>query len=146
MAGLGFAVVTVAPGLFAANADGRGVAAALVQRVKAGSSTPVYEEIVTRDAATNRFVPKPNDLGPDGEQVFLELYGTGIRGRGALTAVQATVGGALMEVLYAGEAPGYVGLDQVNVRLARGLIGRGEVDLVLTVDGKVANTVRISVK
>jgi uncharacterized protein (TIGR03437 family) len=138
-------VLTVAPGLFAANADGRGVAAALVQRIKA-DGTRVYEEIVVRDAATNRFVAKPIDLGPDAEQVFLELYGTGIRRRTAQTAVQVTVGGAPMEVLYADAAPVYVGLDQVNIRLARTLIGRGEVDLVLTVDGKTANTVRISIK
>jgi uncharacterized protein (TIGR03437 family) len=74
------------------------------------------------------------------------LYGTGIRRRTAQTAVQVTVGGAPMEVLYADAAPVYVGLDQVNIRLARTLIGRGEVDLVLTVDGKTANTVRISIK
>jgi uncharacterized protein (TIGR03437 family) len=138
-------ITQVAPGLFAANADGRGVAAALVQRIKA-DGTRVYEEIVTPDAATGRFVARPIDLGPDGEQVFLELYGTGIRKRSALAAVQAAVGGAPMEVLYAGEAPGWVGLDQVNVRLARTLIGRGEVDLVLTVDGRQANRVTLNIR
>jgi len=37
-------------------------------------------------------------------------------------------------------------LGQVNARLPRSLIGRGEVEVVLTVDGKAANTVRISIK
>ncbi|MGH9855169.1 MAG: hypothetical protein ACREBD_35500 [Blastocatellia bacterium] len=37
-------------------------------------------------------------------------------------------------------------MDQVNLRLPRGLAGRGEVNVVLTVDGKTANTVRINVK
>jgi uncharacterized protein (TIGR03437 family) len=39
-----------------------------------------------------------------------------------------------------------VGLDQANVRLPRNLIGRGEVDVALVVDGKTANTVRIGIK
>ncbi len=38
------------------------------------------------------------------------------------------------------------GLDQVNALIPRSLLGRGEVDVVLTVDGKVANTVRVAIK
>ena len=38
------------------------------------------------------------------------------------------------------------GLDQVNLRVPRSLIGRGEVDVVLTVDGKIANTLRVNIK
>jgi uncharacterized protein (TIGR03437 family) len=56
------------------------------------------------------------------------------------------IGGVNSEVLFAGDAPGFVGLDQCNVRLSRSLIGRGEVDVVLTVDGESANTVRISIR
>jgi uncharacterized protein (TIGR03437 family) len=37
-------------------------------------------------------------------------------------------------------------VDQVNARIPRSLIGRGEVEVVLTVDRKEANRVRISVK
>jgi uncharacterized protein (TIGR03437 family) len=39
-----------------------------------------------------------------------------------------------------------VGLDQINVLIPRSLIGRGEVDVMLTVDGKAANTVRVAIK
>ena len=49
-------------------------------------------------------------------------------------------------MFYAGLAPGFVGLDQVDVGLPRSLIGRGEVDLVLTVDGRAVNTVRINIR
>jgi len=49
-------------------------------------------------------------------------------------------------VSYAGAQGSLVGLDQVNVKLPRALNGRGEVDLVLTVDGKTANTVRVRIK
>ena len=41
----------------------------------------------------------------------------------------------------------FVGLDQVNLGpLPRSLTGRGEVDIVLTVDGKVANTVTVTIQ
>jgi len=49
-------------------------------------------------------------------------------------------------VLYAGEAPGYPGLDQINVLAPTSLAGRGSVDLTLTVDGKKANTVKLTFK
>jgi len=32
------------------------------------------------------------------------------------------------------------------VRLSRGLIGKGEVDLALTVDGQTANTLKVHIK
>jgi uncharacterized protein (TIGR03437 family) len=38
------------------------------------------------------------------------------------------------------------GLDQVNVQLPRSLAGRGDVDVVLTVDGKIAIMVRVNIK
>jgi uncharacterized protein (TIGR03437 family) len=41
---------------------------------------------------------------------------------------------------------GFVGLDQVNIVLPRTLIGKGLINVVLTVDGKVSNTVQISIK
>jgi uncharacterized protein (TIGR03437 family) len=44
------------------------------------------------------------------------------------------VGGEAGNVAFAGEAPGFVGLDQINVLLSRSLIGRGEVEVLLTVD------------
>ncbi len=49
-------------------------------------------------------------------------------------------------MIYAGLQGDFFGLDQVNVRIPRSLIGRGEVDIVLTVDGKVANTVKVWIK
>jgi len=85
-------------------------------------------------------------LGPETDQVFLVPFGTGFRFRSSLSAVTVKIGGADVEVLYAGEAPGFIGLDQLNVRLSRSLIGRGEVDVALTVDGRTANVVRVNVK
>jgi uncharacterized protein (TIGR03437 family) len=138
-------IAAVAPGVFAANASGRDVAAASAFRRRGNVGT--FEPVAQFDAATSRFVTLPIDLGLETDQVFLVLFGTGLRFRSSLAAVTCQIGGTSSEVLYAGEAPGFVGLDQVNVGpLPRSLIGRGEVDVVLTVDGLVANTVRINIK
>jgi uncharacterized protein (TIGR03437 family) len=40
----------------------------------------------------------------------------------------------------------YEALDQVNVRVPRALIGKGEVNIVLIVDGVRANAVTVKVK
>jgi len=138
-------IASVAPGLFAANANGQGVAAAVALRVSA-DGTRRFEPVARFDAAANRFVSAPIDLGPESDQVFLILFGTGFRFVSSLSAAVATIGGANAEVLFAAEAPGFAGLDQANVRLPRGLIGRGEVDVKLVVSGKPANTVSITIK
>ncbi|MBI1760370.1 MAG: hypothetical protein HYR56_02945, partial [Acidobacteria bacterium] len=138
-------IAAVAPGLFAANANGQGVAAAVALRIKANGAQS-FETIARFDTATQRFVSTPIDLGPAGEQVFLLLFGTGLRGRSALTATTALIGGVNAEVSFAGAQGDLVGLDQVNVAVPRTLIGRGEVDIVLTVDGKATNVVRVNIK
>ncbi len=133
---------SVAPALFAANSNGRDVPAAVLLRVSSGNSQ-VYEPVAVFDSVQNKFIARPIDLGAETDQVFLVGYGTGWRNRSSLGAVEVKIGGQTCEVLYAGEAAGYFGLDQVNVRLLRNLIGRGEVDLELTVDGIKANVMRV---
>jgi uncharacterized protein (TIGR03437 family) len=128
-------IAPVAPGLFSADATGQGLAAAMIQRVKADGSQTV--EPITQ---------LPIDLGPEGEQVFLNLFGTGIRFRSSLTNVRAQIGGVEAEVVYAGPQGEYVGLDQINIRIPRTLIGRGTVNVALIVDGKAANIVTITIK
>ncbi len=138
-------ISTVAPGLFTANASGQGVAAAIALRIKADGSQS-FEPIAQFDAAQGKVVDIPIDLGPDTDQVFLLLFGTGIRYRSSLSAVSAKIGGADGQVTFAGAQGGFVGLDQVNVRLSRNLIGRGDVDIALTVDAQAANTVKVTLK
>lgn len=138
-------VSPVSPGLFSANADGQGVAAATALRVKVGGAQ-VFEPIARFDAGQSRFTPIPIDLGPDGEQVFLLLFGTGLRGNSGLQTVSVKIGGVDAETFYLGAQGSFVGLDQGNVRIPRGLAGRGEVDVVVSVGGRVANTVRVSIK
>jgi uncharacterized protein (TIGR03437 family) len=136
-------ITNTAPGLFAANANGQGVAAAVIFRVKANGAQS-FETMAQFDGS--RFVTVPIDLGPADDQVFLIAYGTGMRLRASLAAVSATLGGVNGEVLYAGVAPDFVGLDQVNVRIPRSLAGRGELDVSLNVESRATNTVRINVR
>ena len=70
----------------------------------------------------------------------------GIRFRNSVATVTAKIGGADAQVLFAGAQGNFAGLDQVNVRVPRSLIGRGEVDVLLTVDGQIANSVRVDIK
>jgi uncharacterized protein (TIGR03437 family) len=138
-------VASVAPGLFSANADGQGVAAAVVLRVKPDGSQS-FEPAVRFDPAQGKFFSVPIDPGPESDQVILILFGNGFRFRSLLSAVTVRIGGVETQVFYANLAPGFVGLDQANVLLPRSLTGRGEVDVVMTVDGQAANTVRVAIK
>jgi uncharacterized protein (TIGR03437 family) len=138
-------IAATAPGLFSADASGQGVAAAVALRVKADGSQ-VFEPVASFDAAQNRFVAVPIDLSNASEQVFLLLFGTGLRNHTALANVGVKIGGETVEVLYAGSQGGFAGLDQMNLRLPRSLQGRGEVDVLVSVDGRAANTVRINAK
>ncbi|MBI1352980.1 MAG: hypothetical protein GC160_01450 [Acidobacteria bacterium] len=136
-------VAAYAPSVFSANGDGTGVAAAELLRVSNGSTTP--EPVGVYDAEEGRWRPRPVSLGPDGELLFLTLYGTGIRGRARLADVRAEVGGQVVPVIYAGAQSEYAGLDQINLGpLPRSLAGKGEVDIVLRVAGRTSNRVTVA--
>jgi uncharacterized protein (TIGR03437 family) len=141
--GLGDLLVEpVSPGLFSANANGQGVAAALAVRLKSGGAQTV--ETVFQCGASG-CATVPLDLGPASDQVYLSLFGTGLR-HFSNQAI-ATVGGAAVSVAGPVAQSEFAGLDQVNLGpLPRSLAGRGEVDIVLAVDGKAANTVTVSLK
>lgn len=138
-------IESIAPGLFTTDASGSGLAAAYVQRVKADGSQN-SEPVACFDATQNKFVAVPIDLSQPNEQVFLILFGTGLRHRGALSQVSLNIGGIEARVDYAGAQGGFVGLDQINALLPSALAGKGEVAVSLMVEGKVANRVNISVK
>jgi uncharacterized protein (TIGR03437 family) len=138
-------IVDIAPGLFSAESTGKGFAAAVVLRVKS-DGTIDYEPAVAFDQNQNKFLGVPIDLSNSREQVFLILFGTGLRARSSLGSVTASIGGANCEVIYAGPQFDFVGLDQINVRLGQNLIGKGEVDISMTVDGQMTNVLKVKIK
>ncbi len=135
----------IAPGFFTANADGQGIPAAIITRVKSDNSQ-VYESVAQFDETLRRFIPVALDLGPENEVVVLSLFGTGWRFLSSAASVSVSMSGVGCPVEYAGKQPTIEGLDQINVRLPRNLIGRGEVSVGVRIDGIQANIVQLKFK
>jgi uncharacterized protein (TIGR03437 family) len=132
-------IVPFAPGIFTANANGRGVPAAQALHVKPNGATAA-EPVFQCGSTPGSCVPAPIDLGGDSEQVYLLLYGTGVRNCGS-TTVQ--IGGVDAKVTGSQAQGEYGGLDQV---IPRQLAGRGEVGLTLQACGSAANPVLIHIR
>lgn len=138
-------IAKVAPGMFTADASGKGLASAIALRVRANGQQ-VFEQVAQYDSQQQKFVAAPIDLTTPGEQVYLILFGTGFRHRSSLDEVKVQMESLEIEPLYVGEAPSLLGMDQVNVLLPNQLAGFGEVDVVIKVDGKSANTIKLKFK
>ena len=136
-------IESVAPGLFSANANGQGVAAAVILRRRDGVDT--FEPVGQFNPTTGRIEPIPINLGPETDIVVLLAYGSGFRAA-AQSAVSAEIGGTASTFVATAPAPGFVGLDQANILIPRSLIGRGLVDVVFKAEDKTANTVQIHVQ
>jgi uncharacterized protein (TIGR03437 family) len=136
-----FQITNVAPSLFTANANGAGVASAYALRVTGDAQTT---EAVSRfDNGQKAFISIPIHLGAAGEQLYLILYGTGIRNRVGPDPARVSIGGVNAEVAYAGPQGDFDGLDQINLKIPREA-ATGEMDLVVAVDGQTSNTVRVN--
>lgn len=146
----------VAPSLFTADASGKGVPAGVVLRVKANGQQS-YEPLAqfqNGKAQPATIVRRP------GEAVYLLLFGAGLHAasnsdgngsNGVAENVSATINGVTVPVLFAGKAPGFAGLDQLNLQLTSGVPAGTNLNLVITVnDGEgnllTANTVLIAVQ
>lgn len=134
-------VVRAAPGIFSARANGQGAAAA--QTTTGGPLVNTYNPDGTERDVSAGTTAQPN---------VLVLYITGIRntpatnptdGNGVAEAVTCKIQGVPATVLYAGPAPGFVGLDQVNVIIPPELAGLGSVNIRLTANNRDSNVVTI---
>lgn len=133
-------IESVSPGIFTANAAGTGIPAAVGLRIVGAAQT--FESIFTSPGG----VPTATPIDLATGDFYLILFATGVKGA-ATNAVTATVGGTATPILGFAAAPGFVGLDQINVGpIPKSLIGRGNVNVVLTVGGKTANTVTVNIK
>ena len=137
-------VNAVAPGLFFLGSSGVGNIGGL--RVAANGDRSAVD-IFRFDTTFQEFSAAPIDLGPEGDEIYLSLFGTGIRGVSSVEQLSATVGGIGVPVLGAAAHNIFVGLDQVNIGpLPRSLAGRGAVNIILTVDGVQTNAVSVTVR
>lgn len=144
-----------APSIFTADGSGLGAPAGQLLRVKASGELR-YEPLATYDAAKGAIVPVPIVRQP-GDKLFLVFYGTGLSemeegdgnpANGVAEHVEALLGDKPMKVLYTGVAPGFAGLDQINIELPEILTGTFQITIrVNDGEGKVlsANQVTITI-
>ncbi len=119
---------SAAASLFTSNASGTGAPAA----------------VATKDGVRYFGVGNPdgssNTLDPGD---YLVLFGTGFR-NASTNSVRIFIGGIEAPVLYSGTQGGLTGLDQINTQIPAGLTG--VVDLVVSINGKNANAVKVRIK
>ncbi len=72
----------------------------------------------------------------------IELYATGLGALASSTTVM--VGGRQAELIFAGPAPGYAGLYQLNVRVPEGV--RGDVEVVLSTAGRFSKAAILTIE
>jgi uncharacterized protein (TIGR03437 family) len=137
-------VLPEAPAFFSMNGSGTGVAAATAVITQA-ANPQLQAPVPVFDCSRNGCVAVPIQLGVD-QPIYVSFYGTGIRNRSALANVVVTIAGVSVPVQFAGPAPGFVGLDQVNVLLPLTLRGAGESRVVLAVAGPVSKAVTIQIR
>jgi uncharacterized protein (TIGR03437 family) len=133
-------VVSVAPGIFTLNSANLAAAVGILETAN-GTQTPIQVYKVNSAGAV---IANPINLGSASDQVYLELYGTGIQAAGT-SNVEVTVGGTKVPVQYAGKSS-FEGEDQVNILLPHSLAGAGNVTVQVTASGIAANPVQITIQ
>lgn len=88
-------------------------------------------------------IPLPIVSSDPAEEVFLILFGTGFR-NGYATPPRVRLGDAEVEATFWGAHREFAGLDQINVKVPRALLGSGTREVSVEHGGKRTNTVMIS--
>ena len=127
-------VTRVAPGLFSALSTGQGTAAA--QTTFDGVS---LLSVSNHDGSAREVQP-----GTPQQSNVLVLYGTGWR-QAPRSDIRVKINNIPSRVVYAGEAPGYIGLDQANVHIPWQLSGCGTAEVLMTGGGRASNIVTIKI-
>lgn len=127
-------IVRTEPGVFTALSSGTGVAAALT--TKDGQA---YSYVSNADGSA-----RDVEAGTREQPNYLVLFGTGLRLAQAGT-LTVTIQGVPAKVLYSGAAPGFAGLDQINLTIPPELAGLGTVEVRVRTATRSANAVTIRI-
>jgi uncharacterized protein (TIGR03437 family) len=134
-----------APALFTADLSGEGPPPGVLITVIEGFSRT--DGLVLCSGGAGACDSLPLDLFGMPGDVYIGLFGTGLRGHGGLSNVNATIGGEDVPVSFAGPQGEFAGLDQVNLGpLPRALAGLGEVEINISAGGKRSNPVTVTVR
>jgi uncharacterized protein (TIGR03437 family) len=134
-------VAAVSPGLYSANGNGAGVAAATYVRASALTTTALAFSCEAGVALS--CLSTPISLGTASDTVFVSLYASGIR---AAQNVEVYVAGQAVPVVYAGAQGQFPGLDQINIGIPGALAGTGEASVYVVADGKTSNMTTINIQ
>ena len=127
------------PAIFSINQQGTGQGAILNQDFSANSSTdPAARGSVVQVFATG--LGATNPAVPSGQAAPAQPPAN------VVSLPQVQIGGQNAAVDFAGLAPGFVGLYQVNVIVPVGVQPGAAVSLVLRADGVPSNTVTVAVR
>jgi uncharacterized protein (TIGR03437 family) len=124
-------IASTAPSIFTTNASGSGPAAAL----DAFTFAPAPFNATRSNGQPNQIAVFGNGLGENATDVDANIS----------SSVQARIDGQTVTVSYAGRAPGFVGLNQMNITLPPGITS-GEHRLVVTGNGVTSNTVTLAIR
>lgn len=132
-------IADYAPGFWTASQDGRGAPAGNAVQRFPDSKT---REFPLSDCSTYGCRPTVIPLSPH-VTTTLHLEGSGFRYAGPHADIRATVGGLRVPVIAVtrSEFPGH---DSVTIELPPSLKGRGETDVVVSVNGVFSNVVRVN--
>ncbi len=134
---------TLGPGLYSANSNGTGIAAA---NAALYSPDGTFTTVPVDQCPPTPCVSAPMSLGSSSQHLIVTLYGTGFRNLSSSDSATVSIGGVAAQILYIGAQPQYPGLDQLNVVVPASLKGAGEVPVILTAGGQTANVVTINIQ
>ncbi|MBS1857515.1 MAG: hypothetical protein JST11_19260 [Acidobacteria bacterium] len=78
----------------------------------------------------------PFSTTTSGQPTYIAIYATGLD---PATKPVVTIGGMPVEVMWFGNAPGFAGLQQINITLPAGMAGAGRVPMTITSNGQTSN-------
>ncbi|HZS09491.1 MAG TPA: choice-of-anchor V domain-containing protein [Blastocatellia bacterium] len=136
-------VATTQPALFSADASGGGPGAGYLLRFPQGGGNTT-EQIAQNPGSG--WVTIPISLGPDSDQLFLILFGSGIRNRAQLSDVTCTIGGVPATVAFAGPQGFFAGLDQLNIIVPHTVTKDTDLDVIVSISGTASNAVKVRFK